>query len=143
MKAISRDKWEGKFLVEKEEKGKQVKMKLKLITQLLVLLLVNGYNCFNLDVNNYIRHEGQDGSMFGFSVTLHQEQQRSWWVSRSSPPVSLCASRFLTAGQHMLVSELLLNSVLLIYFAVATPWDTFSSETPRCLSWTRKKSFSN
>lgn len=53
-------------------------MKFKLITQLLLLLFVNGFNCFNLDVNNYIRHEGQDGSMFGFSVTLHQEQQRSW-----------------------------------------------------------------
>lgn len=53
-----------------------------LIAQFLLLLLINESNCFNLDVNNYIRHEGQDGSMFGFSVALHQEQQRSWWVSQ-------------------------------------------------------------
>lgn len=44
---------------------------------LLLLLLVNNINTFNLDVANYISHEGQDGSMFGFSVALHQEQ-RSW-----------------------------------------------------------------
>lgn len=49
------------------------------IAQLLLLvLLVNEFHCFNLDVNNYIRHEGQKESMFGFSVALHQEQQRSW-----------------------------------------------------------------
>lgn len=46
----------------------------------LLILLINESHCFNLDVNNYIRHEGQDGSMFGFSVALHQEQQRSWLV---------------------------------------------------------------
>lgn len=33
---------------------------------------------FNLDTVNYIRHEGDAESMFGFSVALHQEQQRSW-----------------------------------------------------------------
>lgn len=55
-----------------------------LIAQCLLLLLINESNSFNLDVNNYIRHEGQDGSMFGFSVALHQEQQRSWWVSQWS-----------------------------------------------------------
>lgn len=36
---------------------------------------------FNVDTVNYIRHEGEVDSMFGFSVALHQEQQRSWWVS--------------------------------------------------------------
>ncbi|KAL7028917.1 hypothetical protein ACKWTF_006042 [Chironomus riparius] len=46
---------------------------------LLLLLLVNNINTFNLDVANYISHEGQDGSMFGFSVALHQEQ-RSWVI---------------------------------------------------------------
>lgn len=44
---------------------------------LLLLLLINNISTFNLDVANYISHEGQDGSMFGFSVALHQEQ-RSW-----------------------------------------------------------------
>lgn len=33
---------------------------------------------FNVDTVNYIRHEGEVDSMFGFSVALHQEQQRSW-----------------------------------------------------------------
>ncbi|XP_070507183.1 integrin alpha-PS2 isoform X2 [Chironomus tepperi] len=46
---------------------------------LLLLLLVNNISTFNLDVANYISHEGQDGSMFGFSVALHQEQ-RSWVI---------------------------------------------------------------
>jgi hypothetical protein len=50
-----------------------------LIRQIVLLLLcINGIKSFNLDVANYIRHEGQNGSMFGFSVALHQEQQRSW-----------------------------------------------------------------
>lgn len=46
---------------------------------LLLLLLVNNISTFNLDVANYISHEGQDDSMFGFSVALHQEQ-RSWVI---------------------------------------------------------------
>jgi hypothetical protein len=51
------------------------------ISQLLLVLLINESHCFNLDVNNYIRHDGPSaGSMFGFSVALHQESQRSWWV---------------------------------------------------------------
>lgn len=50
----------------------------------LLLIFISGSLCFNLDVQNYIRHEGQDGSMFGFSVALHQEKQRSWWVSPAS-----------------------------------------------------------
>lgn len=53
---------------------------MKFLIGLLIaqLLLINELHSFNLDVNNYIRHEGQNGSMFGFSVALHQEQQRSW-----------------------------------------------------------------
>lgn len=45
---------------------------------LLLLLTINGSLCFNLDTSNFIRHDGPDKSMFGFSVALHQEQQRSW-----------------------------------------------------------------
>lgn len=45
---------------------------------LLLLLIVSRVECFNVDVVNYIRHELYNGSMFGFSVALHQEQQRSW-----------------------------------------------------------------
>lgn len=51
----------------------------KLIKALLLLLLITSeIKCFNVDVNNYIRHELYNESMFGFSVALHQEQQRSW-----------------------------------------------------------------
>lgn len=35
---------------------------------------------FNVDTVNYVLHEGAPNSMFGFSVVLHQEQQRSWLV---------------------------------------------------------------
>lgn len=50
-------------------------------TRMLMLLLIVSrveIECFNVDVVNYIRHELYNGSMFGFSVALHQEQQRSW-----------------------------------------------------------------
>lgn len=45
---------------------------------ILLVFVINETHCFNLDVNNYIRHSGQDASMFGFSVALHQESNRSW-----------------------------------------------------------------
>ncbi|XP_055615855.1 integrin alpha-PS2 isoform X2 [Toxorhynchites rutilus septentrionalis] len=35
---------------------------------------------FNVDTVNYVLHEGSPNSMFGFSVVLHQEQQRSWVI---------------------------------------------------------------
>lgn len=51
----------------------------KFIKALLPLLLITSeIKCFNVDVVNYIRHELYNESMFGFSVALHQEQQRSW-----------------------------------------------------------------
>jgi hypothetical protein len=50
----------------------------KFTRMLLLLLIVSRVECFNVDVVNYIRHELYNGSMFGFSVALHQEQQRSW-----------------------------------------------------------------
>ena len=56
----------------------------KRIIKLFLLLLIICQQCnvyvngFNLDVGNYIRHEGQRDSMFGFSVALHQEAGRSW-----------------------------------------------------------------
>lgn len=58
-------------------------MKLKLgfviVNWLLLLLIIDKSQSFNVDVHNYIRHDGQNGSMFGFSVALHQEQ-RSWVI---------------------------------------------------------------
>ncbi|XP_055587817.1 integrin alpha-PS2-like [Uranotaenia lowii] len=35
---------------------------------------------FNVDTVNYVLHEGTQNSMFGFSVVLHKEQQRSWVI---------------------------------------------------------------
>lgn len=49
-----------------------------IVSILIVSLIVPSTNTFNLDTNNYIRHEGEPESMFGFSVALHKEQQRSW-----------------------------------------------------------------
>lgn len=48
----------------------------------LHLLLVSQHAswvcAFNVDAINYVQHEGQADSMFGFSVALHQENQKSW-----------------------------------------------------------------
>lgn len=49
-----------------------------IVSILIVSLIVPSTNTFNLDTINYIRHEGEPESMFGFSVALHKEQQRSW-----------------------------------------------------------------
>lgn len=45
---------------------------------ILSIIVIPSINAFNLDTVNYIRHEGEPDSMFGFSVALHKEQQRSW-----------------------------------------------------------------
>lgn len=52
--------------------------KTSLISILIVSFFMPSINTFNLDTANYIRHEGEPESMFGFSVALHKEQQRSW-----------------------------------------------------------------
>lgn len=47
------------------------------------ILALNGAGeiaAFNLDVENFIKHDGVEDSMFGFSVALHKEQQTSWLV---------------------------------------------------------------
>lgn len=44
----------------------------------IVSLIVPSTYTFNLDTANYIKHEGESGSMFGFSVALHKESGRSW-----------------------------------------------------------------
>lgn len=44
----------------------------------LLLLSTQLVAAFNVDTANYIQHEGQSQSMFGFSVALHQESHRSW-----------------------------------------------------------------
>uniref|UniRef100_A0A182M9S2 Uncharacterized protein n=1 Tax=Anopheles culicifacies TaxID=139723 RepID=A0A182M9S2_9DIPT len=57
-------------------------------TAMLVQLIVGGLllatvwhdrtaTAFNLDTINYILHEGDPNSMFGFSVVLHREQNKS------------------------------------------------------------------
>ncbi|XP_055531825.1 integrin alpha-PS2 isoform X2 [Wyeomyia smithii] len=50
------------------------------ITALAVSLLLPAGEAFNVDTVNYVLHEGTANSMFGFSVVLHQEQQRSWVI---------------------------------------------------------------
>lgn len=50
----------------------------KFTHMLLLLLIISKVECFNVDVANYILQESHNGSMFGFSVTLHQEQKKSW-----------------------------------------------------------------
>ncbi|KAL9696209.1 hypothetical protein quinque_015494 [Culex quinquefasciatus] len=50
----------------------------------LAVLAVAGWvpavGAFNVDTVNYVLYEERANSMFGFSVTLHQEQQRSWVI---------------------------------------------------------------
>lgn len=53
------------------------------ICSLLLLLFTQNPSlklatAFNLDSKNYVYAQGHDGTMFGFSVALHQEGQRSW-----------------------------------------------------------------
>lgn len=48
-----------------------------------LVLIVAGFTCtisaFNVDVVNYVRHDGPAAdSMYGFSVALHREKQTSW-----------------------------------------------------------------
>lgn len=58
------------------------KLLAKIILLVGICLLHHPYHVstFNIDTVNYIRHEGESNSMFGFSVALHQEQQRKWVI---------------------------------------------------------------
>lgn len=59
------------------ETGHMAKM-LNIVSCGLLLLSIQLVAAFNVDTANYIQHEGQSQSMFGFSVALHQESHRSW-----------------------------------------------------------------
>ncbi|XP_037039254.1 integrin alpha-PS2 isoform X2 [Bradysia coprophila] len=50
------------------------------VSLLLLVQFSTKCSAFNVDTVNYIRHEGQPNSMFGFSVALHREHQRSWVI---------------------------------------------------------------
>ncbi|XP_019559694.3 integrin alpha-PS2 isoform X1 [Aedes albopictus] len=50
------------------------------LAALVACLLAPPVQGFNVDTVNYVLHEGTPNSMFGFSVVLHQEQQRSWVI---------------------------------------------------------------
>ncbi|KFB34881.1 AGAP000032-PA-like protein [Anopheles sinensis] len=41
--------------------------------------LQRSVSAFNLDTINFILQEGEPNSMFGFSVALHREQNKSWF----------------------------------------------------------------
>lgn len=54
---------------------------LSLLLQLLLFVALAGLHvdAFNVDVVNYVRHDGPSpDSMYGFSVALHREKQTSW-----------------------------------------------------------------
>lgn len=42
--------------------------------------VITQINAFNIETTNYIRHEGESNSMFGFSVALHAESVRKWVI---------------------------------------------------------------
>ncbi|XP_031627773.1 integrin alpha-PS2 isoform X2 [Contarinia nasturtii] len=47
---------------------------------IIVSVIVPSTNTFNLDTFNYILYNGESDTMFGFSVALHREAQRSWVI---------------------------------------------------------------
>lgn len=53
-----------------------------LCSTLLLAIIFNNNVCngFNLDTVNYVRFQKpqRENSMFGFSVALHEERERSW-----------------------------------------------------------------
>uniref|UniRef100_A0A182T4T7 Integrin alpha-2 domain-containing protein n=1 Tax=Anopheles maculatus TaxID=74869 RepID=A0A182T4T7_9DIPT len=57
------------------------RLAVQLIGVLLLLVTVDRTaTAFNLETINYILQEGEPNSMFGFSVVLHREQNKSWVI---------------------------------------------------------------
>ncbi|XP_035905010.1 integrin alpha-PS2 isoform X1 [Anopheles stephensi] len=50
------------------------------VTGLVLLTVDRTATAFNLETINYILQEGEPNSMFGFSVVLHREQNKSWVI---------------------------------------------------------------
>jgi len=55
----------------------------------LVTLYLHVTTGFNVDTENFVRHRGAPGSMFGFSVAEHRDRGTSWWVNDTYCPVML------------------------------------------------------
>ncbi|XP_063706584.1 integrin alpha-PS2 [Culicoides brevitarsis] len=55
-------------------------LKFLLFVVLLTCQVITKINAFNIETTNYIRHEGESSSMFGFSVALHAENVRKWVI---------------------------------------------------------------
>lgn len=73
----------GKAIKDNVKNGRLCALELGLQTTYLavmatVLILVPSAGAFNVDVQKAIIHTGENGSMFGYSVTQHIDQSTNW-----------------------------------------------------------------
>lgn len=55
------------------------KFQVSIVCLVLCCVIVN-IECYNLDTYDYVKHSGTNASMFGFSVSAHQDRGTSWCV---------------------------------------------------------------
>jgi hypothetical protein len=70
----------------------------------LVALYLHVTTGFNVDTENFVRHRGAPGSMFGFSVAEHRDRGTSWWVNDTYCPAVLFCFTY-SAHQHRTAIE--------------------------------------
>uniref|UniRef100_A0A2M3ZLV5 Putative vitronectin receptor alpha subunit n=1 Tax=Anopheles braziliensis TaxID=58242 RepID=A0A2M3ZLV5_9DIPT len=70
------------MIVRRAAGGRSTTVNAALVPPLLLLLVCcsSTATAFNLDTINFILQEGDPNSMFGFSVALHREQNKSWVI---------------------------------------------------------------
>ena len=80
------------------------------VTMWLKVLLVHftwsQVTCFNLDTEHGVVYQGDQDSLFGFSVAAHRDQQTGWWVNINnvvlwSHPFSFISLRQSTDGFYL------------------------------------------
>ena len=76
--------WHSEALSETSGHQLTVTMWASVLALQLVLTTVN---CFNLDTENPVVYQGDPGSLFGFSVAAHRDQQTGWWVTDWNIPL--------------------------------------------------------